>query len=269
MGKKKHHDIEWLKKQYHDKGRTQSDIAEECGITQSTLSGHMKRHGITARSNSEAAERALKPDKPYTDPEWLRREYHDKERTLYEIADEFDMTATGIAHWMDKHGIERRDNRDAQRPEGKHTDPEWLRERYHTDGMTLQEVADEAGVSVSQVHKWMDDYGIERRRFDYDRRTGPVSIQSVYGRIGDLPGGWVQIRSKNPTDEKAHDSLYVHQLLAIAEGADPYKVFSGGDYHVHHENRIRWDNRPDNIELLSEEEHVDTFRRDDKGRYTS
>lgn len=48
----------------------------------------------------------------------------------------------------------------------------------------------------------------------------------------------------------------VHQLLAINKGNDPNKVFSGNDYQVHHKNEIPWDNRPENIELLSHEDHA-------------
>ena len=50
-------------------------------------------------------------------------------------------------------------------------------------------------------------------------------------------------------------TVAVHQLLAISEGEDPGKVFSNGEYHVHHKNGIQWDNRPDNIELLSVRQH--------------
>lgn len=59
----------------------------------------------------------------------------------------------------------------------------------------------------------------------------------------------------------------VHQLLAISEGADPHKVFSKGEYHVHHTNEVPWDNRPDNTEFLSREEHmrIHAKRRSERG----
>ena len=50
--------------------------------------------------------------------------------------------------------------------------------------------------------------------------------------------------------------VYVHQLTAIAAGASPYLVFSDGEYHVHHCNRVRFDNRPENVELRASDDHA-------------
>lgn len=51
------------------------------------------------------------------------------------------------------------------------------------------------------------------------------------------------------------ESVSIHQLLAIAGGADPYKVFSGGEYNVHHKKPIPWLNTPENVELLTKADH--------------
>jgi len=56
--------------------------------------------------------------------------------------------------------------------------------------------------------------------------------------------------------EREHYAVGLHQLLAIAEGADPHKVFSDGAYHCHHKNGLRWDNRPCNVELKKAEQHI-------------
>jgi hypothetical protein len=50
-------------------------------------------------------------------------------------------------------------------------------------------------------------------------------------------------------------STSVHQLLAIAEGGDPHLIYAG-THHVHHKNHIRWDNRPENIEVMEKSEHA-------------
>lgn len=45
--------------------------------------------------------------------------------------------------------------------------------------------------------------------------------------------------------------VYVHRLLAVAE----YGFDALEGMHVHHRNHIRWDNRPENIELREPAEH--------------
>lgn len=57
-----------------------------------------------------------------------------------------------------------------------------------------------------------------------------------------------------------HARVYVHQLLAVADGADPHDLF-GGVKQIHHTNRIPWDNRPANLEVVTTAEHAD--RHDD------
>ena len=49
-------------------------------------------------------------------------------------------------------------------------------------------------------------------------------------------------------------TIAVHQLLVIADGADPYRVFDE-KYNVHHRNGCALDNRPENVDLVHVEEH--------------
>jgi hypothetical protein len=41
--------------------------------------------------------------------------------------------------------------------------PSFLRERYHEEGKTLSEIAEEVGCSPATVHNRMEEHGIERR----------------------------------------------------------------------------------------------------------
>jgi len=59
-------------------------------------------------------------------------------------------------------------------------------------------------------------------------------------------------------DRREH--VYVHQMVAIADGADPSDLF-GGIHEVHHANGIPWDNRPENISVVTPASHAE--RHDD------
>ncbi len=183
--------------------------------------------------------------KPYQREAWLREQYHEKGRTLGDIADEFDMTRPGITHWMDKHGIERRGHKEAQQSGGLHTDEEWLREQYHGQDRTLRDMSGEAGVTPAAVLKYMRRYNIPRRDAIHHKKLEPATYRT--GRFG-----YVMAASKYQGDQ---DRVKIHQLVAIADGADPAEVFSNGEYECHHKNHIPWDNRPENIELLDGIEH--------------
>lgn len=67
--------------------------------------------------------------------------------------------------------------------------------------------------------------------------------------------GYVRWRAWDP-QERRERYVYVHQLLAVAEGADPEDVFSNGLFHVHHENEVRWLNTPENVELVHHTDHA-------------
>jgi len=44
-----------------------------------------------------------------------------------------------------------------------HKDADWLREKYHTEGLTQKEIADCAGVCRQTIIKWMGVHNIETR----------------------------------------------------------------------------------------------------------
>lgn len=56
-------------------------------------------------------------------------------------------------------------------------------------------------------------------------------------------------------DDASGRVAHVHQLAIIAQGADPRRVFSGGEWHTHHGSGVRFDNRPSNLSLVHEREH--------------
>jgi len=53
-----------------------------------------------------------------------------------------------------------------------------------------------------------------------------------------------------------HRSVSVHQLVAIADGADPHKVFSDGAFHIHHRDGVEWHNAPSNLTVVDAGDHA-------------
>jgi transposase-like protein len=121
---------------------------------------------------------------------------------------------------------------------------ERLRKMYCTGGMTLDEMADELGVVKSTVSRWLEEHGIDRR----NPGVRPGSVSLTMHRDG-YPRWKVKI------DGESH-RVRVHQLLAVAE----YGFDAVADNVIHHKNGIPWDNRPDNIDVVSRADHMDKHR---------
>lgn len=125
-------------------------------------------------------------------------------------------------------------------------DAEVLRELYHGEKMTTKEIGDELGCSKPCVRANMDDLGIERRSGDELYTLRDPAAQHFFN-----VEGYEMVANEYKGKKK---SAMVHSLILIAGGADPHKVFSD-DWHVHHKNGRRFDNRESNLALLTSEEH--------------
>lgn len=114
-----------------------------------------------------------------------------------------------------------------------------LRELYLDDKMSQQEIADELGCHVWTVGEWMSKYGIETRK---DGRLDHVSFRTTIK-------GYENWNHRYDNDV---DRVAVHRLLALVENG----IDEVGENHVHHKNGVKWDNRPDNIEVMGPGEHI-------------
>lgn len=180
-------------------------------------------------------------EKPYQDEDWLRERWFNT-LTRKEIADEAGCSVDTITRYARKFGFPHLEDANPWR------DEERLRQMYHGHGMTIYEIADELGAANTTISKWMNRYGIDSRdRIEQLHKMRPYA-EFFTGKTG----GYEIVKSESRGEV---DSTVVHRLVAVADGADPYKVFSGKDYHVHHKNSIPWDNRPANLEVMTAREH--------------
>ena len=85
-------DREYLHEQYVERRRSAASIAEECGVSPSTVNRWLQRLDI------ERADR-------YRDESWLRKQYLQECRDQDDIAAECGVATTTICHWLARHGI--------------------------------------------------------------------------------------------------------------------------------------------------------------------
>ena len=126
-------------------------------------------------------------------------------------------------------------------------DEDTLQELYVEQGLSMEKIAEELGCAVSVVSRNIRKCGIEPRSKGAHARVPYMPMEmNAYGRM-------VWRTTSSEDGEKYSYGFPVHRLLAIAiHGPDAVT----NDMDVHHKNGIPWDNRPDNIRLLSKADHA-------------
>lgn len=123
-------------------------------------------------------------------------------------------------------------------------DEQKMRRLYVEEGLSSREIASRFGCAKNTVLDWLDRHGIDKETPKYQRP--PTFYTESDGREA-----WhCQI------DYQQYMVLH-HRLLCVAE----YGLEEVTDSVVHHKNGIPWDNRPNNLEVLSQTEHVDKHTR--------
>jgi len=89
---RRYRDADFLRRRYVDDRQSATDIAEACGVTSSTVSRWLDRHGICREPR-------------YQDAAWLSEQYVERGRYLRDIAQECGVTKSTISHWLSRHGI--------------------------------------------------------------------------------------------------------------------------------------------------------------------
>ena len=138
-------------------------------------------------------------------------------------------------------------------------DPDTLRRLYHDEDLSIHEMGDELECSTSTVHKYMKWYDVERRP--------PTSERPPHFGTHN-PHGHEFVQTKVDGETKR---VLIHRLIAVAEHG--FDAVEGKV--VHHASGVPWDNRPSNLELIDQSEHIrrhgvspDSVERDiDTGRF--
>jgi hypothetical protein len=122
-------------------------------------------------------------------------------------------------------------------------DESLLYELYWEQHLSTNEIADELGCEQATIWSWMDRFDIPRRSA-YEAATNRRLHPAVF-----TDRGYVICASNYRGSTK---SVGIHRLVMVAEHG--FDAVAGKD--VHHRNGIRFDNRPENLELLTRGEHA-------------
>jgi len=164
----------------------------------------------------------------YKNEEWLKKEYGQKRRSSRDISDEFGVNPKTVWYWADKYNLNR-----YRRP--------WECEQlmyylYITKDYSIQDLCNELNGTPPNIIKNLRELGISKNI----KQSPPSRYQTEKGYVR-IDGGT--------------GDIYEHQLVAIANGANPHEIFAN-DKQVHHKNEIKWDNRPENLEVMAQDSHL-------------
>jgi len=132
-------DADWLREQYLAERKAAQKIADELGVSRTTILDAIHRYEIPIR------ERLW--DKPKIDAAWLREQYLVKQRSIRDIAREMKVSFSTIQTKIHGNGILTR----APHKQPKITNADWLREQYLVKHRTMQDMANEVSVSRCTV----------------------------------------------------------------------------------------------------------------------
>lgn len=158
---RRYRDESWLREQYVDHRKTIPEIAEMCDCSISTVHTWLGKNDIETRGLS-----GVDKDADHRDESYLREKYLDEGMSVYEIADDCDVTNATICNWLSKHGIETRvrtTKPEKSAPDERLTDAGWLGEKYTEQQMSAPAIADICDCSTNAVYGWLVRHDIETR----------------------------------------------------------------------------------------------------------
>ena len=246
-------------------GARMQEIADELGVSESTIHKWISKHNIESRSVSEARELLFQDSREkYRDETWLREQYWGEGKSAYEIADICDVSPSTIQYFFEKFELEMRSQKESTRARNnypKYYDKEWLTEQYKKEMKSTVEIATECGVTTAAIRHWLHKHNIEMRTLSEAMYNRDVSGENhprwrenssyYYGTE------WEEKREKaiQRDDEKC-------QLCGIHR--DEHQDKHGSDLHVHH---IKPANEFDMVSEAHSLDNLVTLCRSDHNRW--
>ena len=164
-------DSDHLRELYHSRQMSQREMAEAMGCRRQTVLKWMKRYEIPRRSFG-----AHQTPTELRDEEWVRRQHHELDKSVSEIADEIGCSKSAVSNALSRHGIEKR-RRDWVSGSARHMlrSEKTLRYLHCEKGLSQSEMAKRIGCHQVTVSRRLREHGIETR--DWTPRQGRDSAR--------------------------------------------------------------------------------------------
>jgi len=171
------------------KGMTQAQIAEQFGVTRSSVEGWYRKYGLHGKRTITNYARVPKELWPkYRDRAWLEDQYIEKGRTTYQIARELGVHPTTIQKTLRAFGIPLRHQTEMPAP---YKDEAWLRHQYINLGKTFDQIGRELGVKAQTIWQWAQKFSIQSRDWNEEQANHVIlsneGLEFISGELlGDM-----------------------------------------------------------------------------------
>lgn len=222
-------DEELLRQKYYEEDLTIAEIAELWSTSYDTIRYYKDKFEIPNKRIWDTF-----------DVEEIERLYWQEGYSLKQLGEHYDTGGVHVLKFMVQNNIPRR-TPDQEKGTGW-KEPDRLERLYWDEGLTLEEIGNKLGCSASTVSDWMKRLGVDREKIPEEKPP--------YHRWN--RDGYEEVKTKI---EGVTYSIRIHRLVAVAMGELDPNDFRNPKINVHHKNGVRWDNRPDNLEVMSKSEH--------------
>lgn len=243
-------DAEWLKRQYLELEKSIPEMANEAGVSISTISRKLKKKGIETRtSGPEPA------DNRVDDPEWLHEQYIVKGKSMEQMANESESAYKTIHKKIHKCGIKTRPAGGSKLVYEQLGDYDWLYEQYVRRNESITDMAEDIGCTAVPVWRALQRHGIDTREKPMPEGEDHPSWK----------GGHIEYYGKSWDDqrEKALERAGFQCEHTGMRQEEHKKLYNGQGLHVHHIRPFREfgienhksANRLSNLRVLCSTEH--------------
>ena len=128
----------------------------------------------------------------------------------------------------------------------RYFDKEWLIIQYTEKHFSVSEIAEQCGVGFTTVSRWLERFEIRGKRPYNANRKGAKAPFWRGGRYKDNRSGYIYVYSPDHPFKKKGGYVLEHRL-AMEKFIGRYLR---ANEIIHHRNKIKDDNRIDNLEII-------------------